>query len=108
MCSYIFKQNKNTYIYVYASDRAKPKIAILINSCRKEGFLEIPIIIAPKTIPFKMQDCKMLSCCALAKYPPTGHLTCLPDVFSGPIWSYQTKRVILDAFHLTWQLLHIS
>lgn len=34
-----------------ASVKAKPRIATLNNSCLKEGFLEIPIIRAPNTIP---------------------------------------------------------
>ena len=34
-----------------ASVKAKPKIAALINSCCKEGFLDIPKIKEPKTLP---------------------------------------------------------
>ena len=34
-----------------ASVKAKPKIAILNNSSFKDGFLEIPMISAPKTVP---------------------------------------------------------
>ena len=34
-----------------ASVKAKPEIANLNNSCLKDGFLEIPIVREPETVP---------------------------------------------------------